>query len=475
MILQTAQTTRELTKHRPPKPVPKADIMAVSDAILMRLLELHPKIIDLSLDRMWRLLDRLGNPQAAVPPVIHIAGTNGKGSTLAYVRSMLEAAGLSVHAYTSPHLVKFHERIRLGKPGGGELIPEQMLVDLLEECEQANGGEPITFFEITTAAALLAFSRSPADYLLLEVGLGGRLDATNVIARPAATVITPVDMDHEQYLGDTLDKIAFEKAGILKAGVPALIGVQRDEAREAIEAQGRKVGATMAIANQDFQCFEQYGRMVYQDETALLDLPLPPLPGRFQIDNAGLAIATVRALNDARITSEAIPAGLSATRWTARMELLEPGYLHTLVPEGTEIWLDGGHNPSAGRAVSSALADLDERSPRPLVLVTGMLNTKRADGYLAPFAGLVQKVLTIAIPGEENTIPPGDLAAQARGAGLDAQASRNLDEAVRLAGQVTGPGAPARILIGGSLYLAGNVLALHRGQTPSQVSGTARR
>lgn len=449
--------------------------MAVSDAILMRLLELHPKIIDLSLDRMWRLLEKLGNPEDSLPPVIHIAGTNGKGSTLAYCRGMIEAAGLSVHAYTSPHLVKFHERIRLGKPGGGELIPEAMLVELLEECEQANGGEPITFFEITTAAGLLAFARHPADYVLLEVGLGGRLDATNVIAKPAATVITPVDMDHEQYLGDTLGKIAFEKAGILKRGVPALIGVQHDEAREAIEAQGRKVGAVMAFANQDFQCFEQYGRMVYQDETALIDLDLPPLPGRFQIDNAGLAIATVRALDDARIGNEQIAAGLAATRWTARMELLEPGYLHTLVPEGTEIWLDGGHNPSAGRAVSAALADLDERAPRPLVLVTGLLNTKRSDGYLKPFTGLVQKVLTIAIPGEQNAIPAAELAQQAIAAGLDAQACRGLEEAVRLAGQVTGQGNPARVVIGGSLYLAGNVLALHRGETPSQVSGTARR
>ncbi len=449
--------------------------MAVSDAILMRLLELHPKIIDLSLDRMWRLLDKLGNPQDRLPPVIHIAGTNGKGSTLAYCRGMIEAAGLSVHAYTSPHLVKFHERIRLGRPGGGELIPEDMLVALLEECEEANGGEPITFFEITTAAGLLAFARHPADYVLLEVGLGGRLDATNVIARPVTIVITPVDMDHEQYLGDTLGKIAFEKAGILKPRVPALVGVQHDEAREAIEAQGQKVGAVMAFANQDFQCFEQYGRMVYQDETALIDLDLPPLPGRFQIDNAGLAIATVRALGDARIGNAEIAKGLAATRWTARMELLEPGYLHTLVPEGTEIWLDGGHNPSAGRAVSAALADLDERAPRPLVLVTGLLNTKRSDGYLKPFAGLVQKVLTITIPGEQNAIPAAELAQQAIAAGLDAQACRGLEDAVRLAGQVTGQGNPARVVIGGSLYLAGNVLALHRGQTPSQVSGTARR
>ena len=449
--------------------------MAVSDAILMRLLELHPKIIDLSLDRMWRLLDALDNPQDKLPPVIHIAGTNGKGSTLAYVRSMLEAAGLSAHAYTSPHLVRFHERIRLGKTGGGELISETGLVALLEECEQANGCEPITFFEITTAAAMLAYARYPADYLVLEVGLGGRLDATNVISKPAVSVITPVDMDHEQFLGDTIAKIAFEKAGILKPGVPAAIGIQQDAAREAIEQQGRKVGAPMVFASQDFQCFEQYGRMVYQDETALIDLDLPPLPGRFQIDNAGLAIAAVRQLHDARIGNDALARGLAATRWTARMELLEPGELHALVPEGTEIWLDGGHNPAAGKAVATTLADLDERSPRPLVLVAGLLNTKRSDGYLKPFAGLVQKVLTIAIPGEENAIPASELARQAREAGLDAQAAGSIEEAVRLAGQITGQGNPARILIGGSLYLAGNVLAMHRKEQPSLVSGTARR
>ena len=449
--------------------------MAVSDAILTRLLELHPKIIDLSLDRMWRLLERLDNPQPALPPVVHIAGTNGKGSTLAYVRSMLEAAGLSVHAYTSPHLVRFHERIRLGKPGNGELISEASLSALLEECEAANAGEPITFFEITTAAAMLAFSREPADYLLLEVGLGGRLDATNIVARPAVTVITPVDMDHEQYLGNTLGKIAFEKAGILKPGVPAAVGVQHDEARNAIEAQGDKVGALMYFANQDYQCFEQYGRMVFQDDSALIDLDLPPLPGRFQLDNAGLAIKTVRLLADERISNEHIAAGLAATRWPARMQLLEQGELHALVPEGTEIWLDGGHNPSAGRAVAAALADLDERSPRPLVLVTGLLNTKRSSGYLEPFAGLVQKVLTIAIPGEENTIPAAELARQARDAGLDAQSASSIEDAVRLAGQVTGAGNPARIVIGGSLYLAGNVLAMHRNETPSHVSGTARR
>ena len=449
--------------------------MAVSDAILMRLLELHPKIIDLSLDRMWRLLEALGNPHLSLPPVVHIAGTNGKGSTLASMRAIIEEAGLSAHAYTSPHLVRFHERILLGAPGGGSLIAEQTLVDLLEECEQANKSEPITFFEITTAAAMLAFARNPADYVLLEVGLGGRLDATNIIADPAVCVITPVDMDHEQYLGDTLAKIAGEKAGILKQGRPACIGIQQDEARAAIEAAAARVGAELKVANQDFQCFEQYGRMVFQDENGLLDLDLPSLSGRFQIDNAGLAIAAIRTLDDKRITADHIAAGLANVKWSARMERLEPGYLHTLVPAGTEIWLDGGHNPSAGRAVAAALADLDEHSPRPLILVTGMLNTKRADGYLGPFVGLVQKVMTIAIPGEENTIPAVELAREAIAAGLDARPYDSLEHALRAAGEIAGGDTPARIVIGGSLYLAGNVLALHRDETPSKVSGTARR
>jgi len=449
--------------------------MAVSDAILMRLLELHPKIIDLSLDRMWRLLDALGNPQSRLAPVVHIAGTNGKGSTLANMRAMIEAAGLATHAYTSPHLVRFHERIRLGKPGGGELIPEAMLVDLLEECEVANEGEPITFFEITTAAAMLAFARNPADYVLLEVGLGGRLDATNIISTPAVSVITPVDMDHEQYLGDTLAKIAQEKAGILKRNCLACIGIQHDEAREAIEQTGEKLGASMKFANQDFQCFEQYGRLVYQDEDELLDLDLPALPGRFQIDNAGLAIAAIRTLADERITQAHIAQGLTSVKWSARMERLEPGHLHTLVPEGTEIWLDGGHNPSAGRAVAASLADLDERAPRPLVLVTGMLNTKRAEGYLKPFAGLIQKVMAIDIPGEENTIPAVQLARLANAAGLDARPYDSIEHALRAAGEITSGDVPVRIVIGGSLYLAGNVLALHRGEIPSKVSGTARR
>jgi dihydrofolate synthase/folylpolyglutamate synthase len=446
--------------------------MAMSDAILKRLLELHPKIIDLKLDRMWRLLERLGNPQDRLPPVIHVAGTNGKGSVVAYTRAIIEAAGLSAHVYTSPHLVRFHERIRLGAPGGGALVPEADLTALLEECEIANGGEPITFFEITTACAFLAFSRTPADYLILEVGLGGRLDATNVVKRPAVTVITMIDYDHQQYLGTTLTAIATEKAGILKPAVPAVIAPQSTEALDTIEAAATRARAPLSVAGRDWQVFEQHGRLVYEDEDALLDLPLPALPGRFQIDNAGTAVAAVRALRDHRLGEAAIGRGLKEAEWPARLQRLGPGKLFSLVPEGTELWLDGGHNPSAGRAVAQSLADLDEKSPRPLALVTGMLRTKEAQGFFRPFQGLASRVLTLRIPGEENAFDAEELAAMAREERLAAEPAASIEAAVAAA--AAGPEGPRRVLICGSLYLAGRVLALHRGEAGSAVTGTGR-
>ncbi len=442
--------------------------MALSDAILTRLLSLHPKIIDLSLDRMWRILERLGNPQAQLPPVIHVAGTNGKGSTVAYLRAIMEAAGLRVHCYTSPHLVKFHERIRVA----GELISEPDLTVLLEECETANGGAPITFFEITTAAAFLAFSRTPADYLILEVGLGGRLDATNIVARPRACVITAIDYDHQQYLGVTLTLIAHEKAGILKRGVPAIVGVQPDEARAEIERVAERLSAPLAIANQDWQSFEQHGRLVFQDENGLLDLPLPHLQGRHQVDNAGNAIAAVRALGDPRIADAHIAQGLKSVTWPARMQRLGPGALWPHVPGDAELWLDGGHNPSAARALAQAFSDLNDRHSRPLVLVWGMLNTKDVASFIGAFAGIAHRAVAITIPDEENAVAAEALAQAARGKGLAAETAASLEDALKQASLTT----PApRILICGSLYLAGRVLAAHQGQEMSRVSGTARR
>jgi dihydrofolate synthase / folylpolyglutamate synthase len=442
--------------------------MAVSDTILKRLLELHPKMIDLQLERMWRLLDRLGHPEERLPPVIHVAGTNGKGSVVAYLRAMMEAAGLTAHVYTSPHLVRFHERIRLGRLGGGELISEAALSALLEECELANGTEPITFFEITTAAALLAFSRQPADYLLLEVGLGGRLDATNVVARPRLSVITTVDYDHQHFLGDTLSAIAGEKAGILKPDVPAIIGPQSDEGLVTIERIAAQVNAPLAIAGQDWQAFEQHGALVYQDETGLLDLPLPQLPGHFQIDNAGTAVAAIRALGESRISLAHISAGLVTPHWPARLQRLGPGRLRELVPDDVEIWLDGGHNPAAGRAVAQSMADLNDRVPRPLVLITGMLKTKEAAGFIRPFAGLAAELIAIAIPGEDNALPAGTLKLIAESEDLPAETAASIEEAVRRAGAMPGP---VRILICGSLYLAGRVLALHGDEMVSDISG----
>lgn len=435
--------------------------MARSDAILERLLTLHPKVIDLSLDRVWRLLEALGHPERALPPVIHVAGTNGKGSTIAFIRAMLEAAGKRVHVYTSPHLVRFHERVVLGGPGGGAPIPEGELCALLEECERANDGHPITYFEITTAAAFLAFARHPADYLLLEVGLGGRLDATNVVDHPRATVITPVDYDHQQFLGDTLPAIAGEKAGIMRAGVPCIVGPQPPEALEAMETVAARLSAPLLVSGQDWQVFEQHGRLVYQDTAGLLDLPLPRLPGRFQLDNAGAAIATLRAIDEPAVQEPQIAEGLATARWPARFDRLTGGPLPELLPPGAELWLDGGHNPSAARVLAAAMGELEERVPRPLVLVWGLLTTKDAVGYLGAFRGLARKIVALTIPGEENAVPAADLAAIAQEEGFETETAETLEEALALAGQTAddGEGEPPRVLICGSLYLAGHVLA----------------
>jgi len=415
-----------------------------SDVILQRMMSLHPKIIDLTLDRVWRLLGRLANPQEALPPVIHIAGTNGKGSTLAMIRAGIEGAGARVHAYTSPHLARFHERIRLA----GALISEPDLTEVLDECEAANGGAPITYFEITTCAALLAMSRVPADYVLLEVGLGGRLDATNVIARPALTVITPVSMDHEGYLGDTLAAIAAEKAGILKCGVPCVVGPQADEAMAAIEAAARRTGSPLLAHGQHWHAFEERGRLIYQDETGLCDLPLPNLPGAHQIENAGAAIAALRHLG---FGEAALQAAVGRAEWPARLQRLRTGPLAEAAP-GAEIWLDGGHNPAAGAALARHLASLPAR---PTHLVCGMMNTKDVAGYMRPLADRTASLTAVPIPGELNTLSAEATAAAARAAGMRAQTADSALTAVRA---IAAEEPAARILICGSLYLAGTIL-----------------
>jgi len=430
--------------------------MTAIDSILARLIALHPKRIDLSLGRIERLLGALDHPERKLPPVIHVAGTNGKGSTVAFLRAILEAAGKHVHAYTSPHLVRFNERFRLAAPGGGRLVGDAELSAALEECERANGGAPITVFEITTAAGLLLFSRHPADVLLLEVGLGGRLDATNVIERPLATVITPVSIDHTDFLGDTLDKIAAEKAGILKRGVPAVVAAQHRDALTVIERQAAKLNAPLKVAGQDWTATEERGRLVYQDETGLLDLPAPKLYGRHQFENAGLAIAALRAARF-RIAPAAYEAGIVAADWPARLHRLAQGALVERAPAGSELWLDGGHNPDGGRTIAAALADLEERVSRPLVLVVGMLRSKDCEGFLANFSGLARRLIAVPVPGAEAGLSAEEVAACARGIGLSATSRDNLSEALEAARKLDLE-PPPRILITGSLYLAGEVL-----------------
>ncbi len=433
-------------------------IRARTDAILQRLLQLHPKRIDLTLGRMRRLMSALGHPERHLPPVIHVAGTNGKGSTIAFMRAIAEAAGLRVHTYTSPHLVRFAERIMLAGETGAQPIAEPWLAELLEECEAANAGAPITFFEITTAAAFLAFSRREADLLLLEVGLGGRLDATNVAEGVAVSAIAPVALDHQEFLGDNLRQIAQEKAGIIREGVPVVIGPQPDDAYHAIAERARALHAPLFAANRDWQVFEQHGRLVWEDESALHDLPLPALTGRFQVDNAGLAIAALRRLGDGRISEEAIARGLRRARWPGRMQPLREGLLRLFVNPDDELWIDGGHNPHAAQALASTLADLDEVAPMPIVLVVGMLNNRDAQAWLGHFTGLVSQVYAVPIPGQENAHDPVDIAAAACRAGLSAQAVPTLEEALRQAARLK-PDAPVRIVIAGSLYLAGHALA----------------
>ncbi len=432
--------------------------MESSEALLARFLALHPKVIDLSLERIERLLVKLGHPEQRLPPVIHVGGTNGKGSTVAFMRAILEAAGLVVHVYTSPHLVRFHERIRLGKPGGGQFVGESELVEAFRHCEAVNAGEPITFFEMTTAAALVLFSAHPADVLLLEVGLGGRHDTTNVIAEPAAAVVTPVSLDHADFLGDRVTLIAKEKAGIFKRGAPAVIAPQDPEPAAVLEAEADRVGARLFIGGQDFTVHEESGRLVYQDERGLMDLPLPRLPGRHQHVNAGTAIAALRAAGFGNLPASAFEAGMLNVDWPARLQRLTRGRLITLLPAGSDLWLDGGHNPDGGRVLAQAMAEIEEKNPAPLVLVVGTLGTKDSDGFLQPFRGLAKEVLAVPIPSQVAARPPEQVAEIARAAGFRASHFGGVEAALASLHNTVWE-QPPRVLIAGSLYLAGDVLA----------------
>ena len=444
---------------------PAARSPGALDELIARLSALHPNRIDLSLDRMHRLLEKLDHPERKLPPVIHVAGTNGKGSTVAYLRAMLEAAGLRVHTYTSPYLVRINECFRLGRAGGGVLVRDDALAAALTYCEQANAGEPLTFFEAKTAAAFCLFADHPAEMLLLEVGLGGRLDSTNVIEAPLASVITPISMDHTEFLGDSLAAIAGEKAAIIKRGVPVISAEQPREAMAVIEQQARRMHSPLFAAGEGWHVNVERGRLVYQDDRGLLDLAAPRLFGQHQFDNAGLAVATLRAIGKLRISNSAFECGIVNAEWPARMQRISCGPLIEWGPPGCEIWLDGGHNAEGGRVVAAALGDLEERVSRPLVVIAGMMANKDAAGFLANFAGLTRHIMAVAIPDQANAMPPARLADAARALGMRVEIAAGIEPALRTLTGLAYEVSP-RILITGSLYLAGHVLALN-GTPPS--------
>lgn len=436
------------------------------DDIVARLTMTFPPGYDLALGRVRALLEKLGNPHLDIPPVIHVAGTNGKGSTIAFMRAMLEAAGKRVHTHTSPHLIRFNERFRLASgPGESASVDDDRFAQALLRVERVNDGEDITVFELLTAVAFVLFASNPADVTLLEVGLGGELDATNVIEPPLASVITPIALDHQGFLGNTIEKIAAAKAGIIKHNAPVVVGPQTsDLVTGVIEFHAARAHTSIVQANQDWTVWEENGRLVHQDEEGLLDLALPRLLGHHQIINAGTAISALKAAGFT-LSEKEFETGLAHVKWAGRLQKLSEGALVDHAVEGSEIWLDGGHNPAAGEAIASALADLEERVERPLFMIVGMLNTKEPMGYFRPFADLVRHCFTVPLTNTENAIPAEDLAAFAMQADVPAQAANSVEEALSLLSENWQYERPPRILIGGSLYLVGEVL--DRNGTPA--------
>lgn len=432
----------------------------LADRQIEHLMTLHPKGFDLSLERISRLLERLGNPQDRLPPVIHIAGTNGKGSAAAFSRALLEAAGYRVHVHTSPHLVNWHERYRLAAEGGGKFVADDVLADAIERVADANRGETITVFEILTAVTFLLFSEHPADAAIIEVGLGGRFDATNVIKKPAVSVIMPVSLDHEAYLGDRVELIAVEKAGIIKPGCPVIVGAQEsDTAREVLVETAERLGCPVTVYGQDFVAAEEHGRLIYQAQDGLMDLTPPRLPGRHQFANAAAAIAAVRAAGF-ELGERAVNKAMTTVSWPGRMQRLPQGKLTDLAPPGSEIWLDGGHNPGAGVVIAEALTEQEEKFARPLFLICGMINTKDQTGYFRAFKGIARHVYTVPVSFSDAGVPNAELAVRAAEAGLDAEPVSSVTSALMLLRDTWDQSEPPpRILIGGSLYLAGAVLA----------------
>jgi dihydrofolate synthase/folylpolyglutamate synthase len=439
------------------------DQSAMSEAgqEIEKLLGLHPKGFDLSLDRITRLLDVLGNPQRKLPPVIHVAGTNGKGSVTAFCRALLEAGGFAAHVHTSPHLVNWHERYRMGVKGGrGQLVDDAVFADALRRVADANAGQKITVFEILTAVTFILFSEHPADAAIVEVGLGGRFDATNVISNPAVSVIMPISLDHQPYLGDRVELIAAEKAGIMKRGLPVVIGHQEyDAALDVLMATAERLNCPTAVYGQDYSAHEEYGRLIYQDEFGLADLPLPRLPGRHQHANAAAAIRALKAAGFS-VNEAMMEKAMVSVDWPGRLQRLSEGKLMAHAPAGAEIWVDGGHNPGAGEVIAEAMAGFEERQSRPLFLITGMINTKDPVGYFKAFAGLVEKVFCVQIRHSDAMIDPVILANAAYDAGLVAEPMTTVADALDAIRGTSSPDNIApRILIGGSLYLVGDVLS----------------
>ena len=419
--------------------------LSKSDVVLDRLLSLHPKIIDLTLDRVTRLLKKLNNPEDKISQVVHIAGTNGKGSTQAFLRAAIESSGESAHVYTSPHLTRFHERIRVA----GSLISENVLADILNECELANNGKPITYFEITTCAAFLIFSRIKADYTLLEVGLGGRLDATNILKKPKLTIITPISMDHVQFLGSTIEQIANEKAGIMKEGITCIVGHQSKDAIDVIKKRASELKSELKIYGEHWQVYAKSDKLIFKDAMGFLELPLPKLIGQHQIENAGTAIAAMRELS---IPDEACKESMKNVYWPARMQRLESGPLVKMANE-SEIWLDGGHNQAAGIAISNALEQLPKG--RTNILICGMLKTKDLKAFLNPLFNSAKFLYGIRIQGEENSNSAETIVNQAREIGFSAFKTQKVSDAIL---QIIKAHPNSRIIICGSLFLAGKIL-----------------
>ncbi|MES2994451.1 MAG: folylpolyglutamate synthase/dihydrofolate synthase family protein [Patescibacteria group bacterium] len=436
------------------------DPIRSSDEVIQRLRANHPSLIDLTTGRVERLLAALGRPDLKLPPVIHVAGTNGKGSTVAYLRAIAEAAGLKVHVLTSPHLVRFAERIRIA----GTLITDEQLAELIDRVEKANAGEPISFFEITTVLAYLAFSETPADLCIVEVGLGGRFDATNIFDAPAVSVITPVDYDHLEMLGPELSKIAWEKAGIIKQDRPVVVAHQQDEALEVIEREANDLGAPMQLMGRDFDVREEKGRLIVQMPDRLIDLPAPSLFGGYQFQNAGLAVAAALQF-DPTLSDEVLGKGISSTIWPARMQRLTAGPLAELAEtRGADLWLDGGHNPHAGRALAEAASRIVENDPRPLVLIVGMFARKDAEGFFRPFAAMNPRVITTVFD-SPNAASAENLAEAATKVGLSSETASDVTDAVTRALETDSP--PPHILICGGLHFAGEVLAMSEETWPT--------